>query len=346
MQLKFPDMFGPWDNHVIRSAIAEDFHRAGARPPVLKMRLVEGDLPPNDGHIERSGDTYIVTLQRQLKRWRRRVPPKLGAALYWLSHCSPDVRSITVNLSDGDSFSLADFAYSVRTDWQTALPDPHYFQNLGFAKELRTGSNAPAWHDRSDMLVWRGGLNGRGWASFDPNDRFDTSVIQRLRLVQIGRSIDNVDIAFNRMPAGQREYIPFARKEGLIRPPIAENSWTQSKFAIDIDGYANTWSNLLVRMLYGCCVLKIDSHFGYRQWYYPQLRPYEHYIPVSADMRDFAQQLDWARSHPKEAAAIARAGQEFAQSLTFASQTRRAAEIIEGGPLPRPGSSRPQPLVV
>ena len=52
-------------------------------------------------------------------------------------------------------------------------------------------------------------------------------------------------------------------------------------------------------------------------------------MPVAANMSDMAEKIEWVRAHDTEAKAIAARGQAFARTLTFESQTRRAAEIIE-----------------
>lgn len=58
------------------------------------------------------------------------------------------------------------------------------------------------------------------------------------------------------------------------------------RFALDVDGNTNAWANLFQRLLLGCCVIKVASPFGYRQWYYDDLVPWVHYVPVRADMAD------------------------------------------------------------
>ena len=46
-------------------------------------------------------------------------------------------------------------------------------------------------------------------------------------------------------------------------------------------------------------------------------------------MSDFREKIDWVRSHQIEAKAIAERGQALARKLTFATQARRAANLIE-----------------
>ena len=45
-------------------------------------------------------------------------------------------------------------------------------------------------------------------------------------------------------------------------------------------------------------VLKQDS--GYYEHFYSQLRPWEHYIPVRADLGDLLEKITWARQHDQE----------------------------------------------
>lgn len=313
-----------------RRYFRSQFARAGAKAPRIRVCYSKAGNPPHDVLIERRGDEMTLVIEDV---GRRRVTLSMQRMLcayaYWLSLCPPQVKHITVNTSDGDAVSNARFAASVRFPHHIGVPDPHYFQNHGFASELAHGKSAPQWADRSDDIVWRGGMNGTGWLNFSPQDKDNPAVLQRLRMVMRLKDAPGTDVRFSEMRPSALHYRPFAVTQGILGDPVPASAWLGKKFAIDIDGYSNTWSNLLVRMLYGCCVLKVDSQLGFRQWYYDGIRPYEHYVPVSADMSDFAEKIEWVRSHALEARAIARRGQIFAQTLTFETQARRAVEIIE-----------------
>ena len=114
----------------------------------------------------------------------------------------------------------------------------------------------------------------------------------------------------------------------LIGDFVPTNDWGHMKYAIDIDGWTNAWSNLMQRLKLGCCVLKVQSPFGYRQWYYDSLIPWQHYVPVSADLTDLAERVDWVRSNREKARAIAAEGQELAMKMTFDSETAVAIDAI------------------
>ena len=307
-----------------------EFERVGATAPKIRIRYRKTSNPPRDILIERRGADFTIVLEQSSTRlFTRFMRYKVCAYAYWLSLCPPAVTAITVNASDGEDVSRARFAPSVRFPQHVALPDPHFFQNFGFAAEAEAGKTAPDWQSRSDAIIWRGGMNGTGWMSLVPEDVDNPAVLQRIRMVMRLKGLAGVDARLMDMHASVAPYTALARAEGLLAEPLPAPTWLGHKFAIDIDGYTNTWSNLLVRMLYGCCVLKVASDFGYRQWYYDALRPFEHYVPVAADMSDFAEKIDWVRSHPAEASAIAVRGQALARTLTFASQASRAAELIE-----------------
>jgi hypothetical protein len=78
----------------------------------------------------------------------------------------------------------------------------------------------------------------------------------------------------------------------------------------------------------GCCVIKIASAEGYRQWYYDKLEPWVHYVPACADLSDLIERIEWCRSHENECRDIARAGQEFAMRRTVKSEIGDAVDRV------------------
>jgi len=87
---------------------------------------------------------------------------------------------------------------------------------------------------------------------------------------------------------------------------------------IDIEG--NGWSARLKLLLHSGRPVFIQER-PWREWFWPQLRPMEHYIPVQRDLSDLCDRVRWALDHADEAGAIGQAGQRFAQS----ELTREAA---------------------
>ena len=115
----------------------------------------------------------------------------------------------------------------------------------------------------------------------------------------------------------------------LVGRRIRERTWAHQKFAIDSDGNTNSWSNFYVRLLLGCCVIKIASQSGFRQWYYDALQPWVHYVPMRADMADLIEKIEWCRAHTEECRAIAKAGQAFALSRTVETEIADAIARLD-----------------
>ncbi len=310
--------------------VRREFVRVGAKPPRVTLRYSDDGHPPQDVRIERRGDEFTFVIAREnVRDYARFIRNKVAAFAYWLSLCPPHVTHMTVNVSDGHVVSDARFAASTRFPQIIALPDPHYFQHNGFAADLERGKHAPAWDMRTSDIVWRGEMNGTGWLSLSVQDAMNPAVLQRIRIVMLLKGVDGADACFVKLPRADASFTRWAVAQGFLGAPVPAQSWLNRKYAIDIDGYTNTWSNLLVRLLYGCCVIKVESQFGFRQWYYDELQPYVHYVPVAADMSDLAEKIEWVRAHDAQARSIAEQGQLLARTLTFETQAKRAAQIIE-----------------
>lgn len=253
-----------------------------------------------------------------------KYPKRILSVLHALANSGDEVRHMDFNMSDGDKPSPARFAYSGFDPELTLLPDTYFFDHRGFHDASVLASHASqSWTSRSERIRWRGALNGRGETDIG---RFALDkLVQRISLVLLGRTLPDVDIKFVRLIEDRREN---SVDPSMFAERMSEPSWVNDRYAIDIDGWTNTWSNFLVRMHYGCCVLKIDSQFGYRQWYYDRIRPWQHFVPVKADMSDLAAKIDWARSNVREAEDIAMRGQAFARTMTFESEMDWAVKAI------------------
>jgi hypothetical protein len=299
--------------------------------PLGSVRVVRSSrlMHKADAVYRREGGGYLLELSRFEALHYADKAGGLGPAyLYWLTQCPPEVTHISVTLSDGDKSSWAKYAPSSAQPHHVLLPDPYFFINraYGWAADYARLNEIP-WTERSSDLTWRGAAAGLG--TFDPIVGTASPAIaaQRLILCLAARNIPDADAALVGYWRDEfREDV--LNSYGLLREPIPEKSWVGRKFAIDVDGQTNTWTNLLVRLHFGCCVLKVDSRYGFRQWYYDRLVPWEHYVPVKADCSDLAEQVSWVRDHDREASEIAANGRAIARTLTFESERAVAVRLI------------------
>jgi len=311
----------------IRAEARSQLRSLDLRVPGLRIRTTSDIDCTTEVHLERRKGGYdaLVGLRAPIIS-RLGLRDKLGTYVHWFDRADPRIPRIAVDCSDGEKPGAARFTYSTNSDAVIPVPDAHFFLARGYEATDRAADGAPDWDDRKDGIIWRGTLNNMGYLSTDPAFEDHPGVMQRARLALKCKRIPGVDMRFVDALWGAR--FGKLREAGLLADPIPAHEWCNRKYAIDIDGFTNAWSNLMERLKMGCCVLKIASPFGFRQWYYDRLIPWEHYMPVAADMSDLEERIDWMRSTPTRAREIAAAGQALARALTFDSEREVAAALI------------------
>ncbi|KAG7260497.1 hypothetical protein CRUP_006582 [Coryphaenoides rupestris] len=131
---------------------------------------------------------------------------------------------------------------------------------------------------------------------------------ERLELVKLARAHPNMlDAAFT-------NFFFFKHDEELYGPLVKHVSFFdffKYKYQINVDGTVAAYR--LPYLLAGdSVVLKQDS--GYYEHFYNELEPWTHYIPVSADLGDLLEKIQWARDNDEVVRKIGIAGQQFARN--------------------------------
>nr|XP_061781203.1 protein O-glucosyltransferase 2-like [Nerophis lumbriciformis] len=139
-------------------------------------------------------------------------------------------------------------------------------------------NTGPPWAEKNVTAFWRG----------------RDSRQERLELVKLSRAHPNtIDAAFT-------NFFFFKHDESLYGPLVKHVSFFdffKYKYQINIDGTVAAYR--LPYLLAGdSVVLKQDS--GYYEHFYNQLAPWEHYVPVRADLQDLLEKIQWAQEHDHE----------------------------------------------
>jgi len=303
-------------------------HELGIAPPRLKIRYTASSRFPYDAIVSRKPDHFVIEIASSPPpSCSKLLRARAFAPVYFLINCPPVITELAINLGDGNHQSAALFAFSGSSKNVVLLPDIYFLNETGFSTLRQVADSAShTWKSRKSTLRWRGTNTGAGRQLFGQQAVNDATVNARIRMCIIADCLPDTDCRFAATELIEDRSL-FAHF-GMLAEPIPESDWINDRYAIDVDGHTNTWSNMIARMHLGCCVLKVESQFGYRQWYYDHLKPGIHFVPVKADMSDLGDKLDWVRKNPEEAETIAQAGQAFVRTMTLESETRRAVEII------------------
>lgn len=234
---------------------------------------------------------------------------------------------LVADISDGEDSRPGLISFCSRDERATLVPDHIFIRTRGYeAERALAQSRLTCWEERSDRIVWRGSTTGAGLISKPELSADDPELIARVRLCLALRDVPATDVKLSGIAQSadsslDRERLANAGVLGEFMSPI---SWYGLKFAIDIDGNSNAWSNFFTRLVMGCCVLKVDSAAGYRQWYYADLEPWTHFVPVKSDLSDLHARIAWCRANSAACRDIAVRGQEFAMARNFETEMRSA----------------------
>lgn len=195
------------------------------------------------------------------------------------------------------------------------IPDPYCLMTGGYQnlRERMQRDPLPPWHERLPLAFWRGSTTGSKNIDLEKLE-----LNRRYRLARLSRAWpDRLDARINRVvqcfDLGARKQVEHRlQQEGLLSATVSPWHAALHAWQIDIDGNVNSWG-LLWKLLSGSCVLRVQS--SRRQWYHKRLKPWQHLVPVRADLSDLGEQLEWCSNHRQECAEIAAAGQALAEQV-------------------------------
>jgi hypothetical protein len=240
-------------------------------------------------------------------------------------HTSNLFQEGSINLNLGDFAKTDGLAFCSNRKNQLLIPDIDFISTHGY-DEMRKyfGNNQIPWAERKEVVFWRGsstGISNTGsWRD-----------LQRLRLCEIAmKSKDRFgfDVGLSNVVQLDKNTENEIKQAGYLKSYQSIKKINTFKYLIDIDGNSNAWSSFFLKLLSGSVVLKVESLGGFKQWYYDRLTPWEHYVPINADLFDLQDKLNWLRDNDARACQIAYQARQFACDLTFESQISSTVSLI------------------
>jgi hypothetical protein len=220
-------------------------------------------------------------------------------------------------------------AYSAKTPEVSLIPDLHFWMHKGYFWRRQQFVNLGlSWSERFPTVFWRGSSTGDAHLTMD-----SIRALPRFRLCEIAKrqglsgkidaKLSGIVQATNPSEAGNIR--GFLLEHGMYSQSIPLAEFVKYRFQVDIDGNVNSWSFFL-KLAMGSCVLKVVS--DWQQWYYDELRPWEHYVPVKNDLSDFEERVEWCLNNDEAAQEIAANALRFTNGIVFGSEMARAAEVV------------------
>jgi len=99
------------------------------------------------------------------------------------------------------------------------------------------------------------------------------------------------------------------------------------RYMADVEGFG--YSGRLKILLHAARVLLMVER-PYREYFYGDMEPFRHYVPVARDSSDFLERIDWLRSNLVRETEIVREAQHFARTaLTRKAAIEKWAELLD-----------------
>ncbi len=195
------------------------------------------------------------------------------------------------------------------SDWMYDIADDQGGWN-NLIKTVNEHANIP-WEEKVNKLFWRGTPwdgNHFGMYSFD-----NWKTLPRGRLVyESQKNPTLIDAAFSKYPDKCLSESLEKCKQIFGKTRFA--CWSEVlayKYQMAIDGVTCSFPATQWKLLSGALTFKQES--SDIMYFYGELVPWKHYIPVKNDLSDLLEKLKWAKSHDAEAKIIAENGRAFAK---------------------------------
>lgn len=189
--------------------------------------------------------------------------------------------------------------------------------------DFETSYYPVSWHTRLDQLVWRGGSCYHGLTyDWNLNDN------KRLVLCELSRKFRFlINAGFTHCVGIFPEGLLKAVKSKYSKPYMPPLRKLNYKYQIWIDGHVSAYSCSGWQLYSGSTVLKVDS--DWIQWYYQEMVPYKHYVPVKEDLSDLISQLIYLKQNPDLSYNISTAGAQFAmEHITYDLSLLYLKEVV------------------
>ena len=163
---------------------------------------------------------------------------------------------------------------------------------------------------RSKVVYWRGASTGAGGTTFEEfsrNPRVVSCIRIRHLIGQFGDAKISELVQYPKSLHGEMD--AYLSEQGIrASARVPEQDFGLHQMFIDLPGNTSAWGTFR-KYLMGCLILRPHHHS--ELFYYRFLEPLVHFVPLSADLSDLPQAVEWVQRNQLKAAQIAYAGRRL-----------------------------------
>ncbi|KAJ7155278.1 glycosyl transferase family 90-domain-containing protein [Mycena filopes] len=190
------------------------------------------------------------------------------------------------------------------------FPGEYHYERSWWYGHYDFEDNVP-WEAKDSRLYWRGMSNGGMITNTNYHNfaRFHAVDLARAHPSLMDIRITTFAETLCEAPACNRTSV--IDEYGISGEGEPREDVYGYRYVLDLDG--TTFSGRFLGLLRSGSVVFKSTIF--EEYFSSWLRPFEHYIPVRADLSDLVQKIEWANANPEEARLIQLRGMEFARRV-------------------------------
>ena len=192
-------------------------------------------------------------------------------------------------------------------EWNLYLKGAHASNWPILFKEILSLSEQTSWEKKTSKLFWRGypmGFQHDYSHNWKNTPRGKACYLSHLYpdLINAGFNVTDHTFIVN---AQQIENI------NIYKPWVDQPDVMKYKYQLSIDGHTCSYPGLQWKLLSKCTVFLQETEDV--MWFYSQIHPWVHYIPVKKDLSDLKEKVVWAQLNDRASREIANNSHEFAK---------------------------------
>lgn len=177
---------------------------------------------------------------------------------------------------------------------------------------INSAINRYPWLSKKPYIFWRGSPTGEDFST----DPFNSPRLMFMKIVSNSSSYQYVNASFTSYYTGgkyQKKLYPYLKNNFHIVESVSPADSLAYKYLLDIDGHSCSYSRMAWILTSNSLLFKVQSNKI--QWYYNQLFPYIHYVPIKQDFSDLSTQYEWAESNQEKVQLIIKNARYLADKI-------------------------------
>jgi hypothetical protein len=208
------------------------------------------------------------------------------------------------------------FSFAKRSQDRGIILIPDHAALAGYIEEkeeLEKGNTSYPWHLKKNKALWRGVNSGFLPGSLDFMNPNNFQQYPRVILCKLSKeNSDLLDAGFTSLTHVGLQMKEILNRLGYVKDYVSISEHLKYKYQILIDGYTCAWHRGYWQLFSNCVMIKQTSPDF--QWYYGELEPYVHFIPVDNQLNDLIEKIKWAQQHDNEVKQIVQNANHFADT--------------------------------